>query len=423
METLAINGGPKTIQKSFPKVNHIGNEEKKAVNVVLDSGNLSEYLGVWHPSYFYGGHRVQEFESHWSSHFKVKHSIAVNSATSGLITALGALELEPGDEVIVSPWTMSASSTSILVWNAIPVFADIDANHFNLNPEKIKEKLSDRTRAIMVPNIFGRSADLETIMKIASDNNLRVIEDAAQSIGASYKNKYSGTIGDIGVFSLNYHKHIHTGEGGVCVTNDDNLAERMQLIRNHGESVVIDKGVSEINNIIGFNFRLTEIQGAMGIEQLKKLPQIFQQYESMAHILNKELMNLKGLEIPELETPKGHHSYYVYPMKLDFNLIKGDRKMIVDALIAEGVRGLVPGYTLSHLLPIYQKKIAYGKKHFPWSLHGSASKVSYELGICPVAEELNHKTFLGLNLCSTSCTEEEIFLIAKSFAKVWDTII
>src|SRR5262249_27529008 len=159
--------------------------------------------------------------------FGVRHAVAVNSATSGLIAAVGAAGIEPGDEVIVSPWTMAASATAILVWNAIPVFADIEPDTFNLDPALVEANVTPRTRAIRVPDIFGHAAQLDPLMAIADRHRLKVIEDAAQTPSALYHGRRVGTISHIGVYSLNFHKHIHTGEGGVCVTNDAALAERL----------------------------------------------------------------------------------------------------------------------------------------------------------------------------------------------------
>ena len=261
---LAIHGGLKTIKTTFPRYNPYGEEEVMAAKAIVESGVLSKFLGAWHED-FYGGDKVREFETAWKELFRVNHAVTVNSATSGLIAAVGAIGIEPGDEVIVSPWTMCATATAILFWNAIPVFADIESETFNLDPISILKNITPRTKAIIVSDIFGHAADLEAIMKIARDNNLLVIEDAAQSPSAIYRDKYVGTVADIGVFSLNYHKHIHTGEGGVCVTDNDEFAERMQLIRNHAEAVVGAKGVTDISNMIGMNFRLGEIEAAIGI--------------------------------------------------------------------------------------------------------------------------------------------------------------
>jgi len=417
---LALLGGPKAIPGVFPPYNPYGPEETEAALRVLKTGILSRFLGAWHED-FYGGKEVRAFEKAWAEYFGVAHAVSVNSATSGLIAAVGALGVEPGDEVIVSPWTMCATATAILVWNAIPVFADIEAETFNLAPESIEANITDRTRAILVPDIFGHAADLDAIMDLARRKGLKVIEDAAQAPGSRYFDGYVGTIADIGVFSLNYHKHIHTGEGGVCVTNDPQLAERMQLIRNHGEAVVGDKGVGNLTNIIGFNFRLGEIEAAMGLEQLKKLPRLIEAKSRAGSRLSAGLAGLKGLETPMVKEGCTH-VYYVYPMKLNPAETRASRARIAAALQAEGVPGVMAGYANLHLLPMYQKKMAYGSRGFPWSGGLYQGNVSYARGLCPVAEDLHHQSMLGLILCMHNYDDNETDQVIAAFHKVWNRL-
>jgi len=420
-EKLALFGGKKVIAQPFTPYNSIGKEEVEATRRVVEKGVLSKFLGCWKLPDFYGGEKVKELEQAWTEYFQVKHAVTVNSNTSGLIAALGAIGVEPGDEVIVSPWTMCASATSILVWNAIPVFADIEDETFNLDPASIEKNITSYTKAIMLPDIFGHAAQLYEIMDIARRYNLKVIEDAAQAPGAFYKGKYVGTVADIGVFSLNYHKHIHTGEGGVCVTNDDELAERMQLIRNHAEACVEDKGVTNLSNMIGFNFRMTEIEAAIGIEQLRKLKTLVRERISAADRLTEGLHNLKGLRAPVIQKDCTH-VYYVYPILFDEKQLGIPRSMIIKALRAEGVSGLTEGYANIHLLPMYQKKIAYGNKGFPWNSECYNGQVSYDKGICPVAEELQDTRYIGIALCLYRYTDDEIDLIIKSFYKTWENL-
>jgi perosamine synthetase len=416
-EKLAILGGPPTITVKFPPYNTYGPEEVEAARQVVESGVLSKFLGAWHED-FYGGMKVREFERAWAEYFGVKFAVSVNSATSGLIAAVGALGVEPGDEVIVSPWTMSATATAILVWNAIPVFADIEADTFNLDPRSVEAHITPLTRAIVVPDIFGHAADLDAIMAMARKHGLAVIEDAAQAPAARYRESYVGAVADIGVFSLNYHKHIHTGEGGMCVTHDEALAERLQLIRNHAEAVAPGKGVANLTNLIGFNFRLGEIEAAMGLEQLKKLSRVVEERSRAGERLSRGLAGLQGLTTPVVKEGCTH-VYYVYPLKIDTGALPS-RDVLIAALRAEGVPGLFAGYTNIHLLPVYQKKIGYGSKGFPWVPEIYRGQVAYGKGICPVAEDLHDNSMIGLLLCLHTYTEAEVDLVIKAFHKVWE---
>ncbi len=415
-EELALNGGKKTIQYQFNRYNSMGSEEVGAAKAVIESGILSQFLGAWHED-FYGGPKVKEFEQACQWYFGMKNAITVNSWTSGLIAAVGAIGIEPGDEVIVSPWTMCASATAILNWNAIPVFADIDRDTFNIDPKSVEANITPQTKAIMAIDIFGHSADIDALMSIAKKHNLKVISDSAQSPGAYYKGKYAGTLTHIGGYSLNYHKHIHTGEGGILVTNDDVLAERMRLIRNHAEAVVGDKGETNLTNMIGYNFRLGEIECAIAIEQLKKLKGFVESRQKAANRLSEGLRGLPGLKLPVVKLDCSH-VYYIYAMKVNEKELGVSRDYIHSALTAEGV-SVSKRYQNIHLLPMYQKKIAYGSKGFPWTAEFCKRDVDYRKGICPVAEELNDSSYLGIQMCEYNLTDSDTDLIIESFRKVW----
>lgn len=395
--------------------------ERAAVQHVMQTGSLSDFLGCWHEEKFFGGTSVKALESKFKDKFGVKHAISVNSWTSGLICAVGSLGLEPGDEIITTPWTMSATAMAILHWNLIPIFADIDPNTYNLDPESVRRAITPKTRAILAADIFGLPCDTEALSKIANEYGLRFLTDSAQAPGARIDQEYCGTQADIGGFSFNYHKHIHCGEGGMVVTNDDTLAKRAALIRNHAESVVSGMGVTEIANMIGFNFRMTEIEAAIAYEQLDLLADVVDEKQRQAKILDSLLSCEPGLNIQTL--PENSTSaYYVYPMRLNVSRLRDSRKKLMEKI--NGQIPLVDCYQNLHLLPIFQQKIAYGTGGFPWSISERNSEISYAKGICPIAEELNDYSFIGLPLCSYDFSDEEIYdigtILKNALREIYD---
>jgi perosamine synthetase len=417
---LALFGGPKAISEPPKRYNPIGREELDAATAVINSGVLSQFLGCWDPAFF-GGPKVKEFESAWASYFRVKHAVTVNSWTSGLVAAVGAVGIEPGDEVIVTPWTMAASATAILHWNGIPVFADIEADTFCLDPASVEANITPHTRAIVAVDIFGHSANMDALMAIAARHGLTVISDTAQAPGALYHGAYAGTLAHVGGYSLNYHKHIHTGEGGVLVTNDAAIADRLRLLRNHGEAVVAEKGVFDLRNMLGHNFRLGEIECAIGCEQLKKLTGLIAGRQRIAASLTAGLAGLPGLRTPVVDA-HCTHVYYVYPIVLDTRQLGVRRERIVAALEAEGVTSLMNGYANIHLLPMYQRKLAYGSRGFPWTSDICRRDVDYRKGICPAAETLHDSTFLGIELCQHDLSDADVDLVVTAFRKVWNQL-
>jgi perosamine synthetase len=416
-EKLAIHGGTPVIGRPFRRYNSIGAEEVAAAKQVIESGVLSQYIGAWH-EHFYGGPKVIEFERACERYFGVRHAVTLNSWTSGLVAAVGAIGIEPGDEVIVSPWTMSASATAILHWNGIPVFADIEPRTFCLDPASIEANLSPYTKAIMAVDIFGHPANMNAIMAIAKKHGLKVIADTAQAPGALYHGKYAGTVSDVGGYSLNYHKHIHTGEGGILVTDDDVIAEKARLIRNHAEAVVEAKGHADLSNMVGHNFRLGEIEAAIGLEQLKKLGGAVASRQRAAARLTRGLEELAGLSTPVVEDGCTH-VYYVYPLVLDVGTLGVPKERIAAALRAEGVEAISTTYQNLHLLPIYQRKIAYGASGFPWVPGICKRDVDYRKGICPVAEALQDFTYLGYAMCVHEMTDGDVDALVGAFRKVW----
>jgi dTDP-4-amino-4,6-dideoxygalactose transaminase len=425
MAKLALKGGKPVRSKLFPAYNTIGEEEKKAVLKVIDSGNLSQYLGAWTHDFF-GGPTVRQFEEDWSKMIGVNHSISVNSNTSGLFTAIGAIGIQPGDEVIVSPYTMSASAIAPLVYGGIPVFADIDPNTFCMDPKSIASKITSRTKAILVVHIFGHPADMDAIMDIAKKHHLFVIEDCAQAPLGKYKGKSVGTIGDIGVFSLNYHKHIHTGEGGVITTNNANLADRCQMIRNHAENVTAPRAIEDLTNLIGYNYRMTEMECAIGIEQIKKLPGLVNQRLKNVSFLDEKLSSFPAFEILPPALDNSVNTYYVYPIKFNKDIAGVERNLFVDALKAElpsaVLRETAPligaGYVKPiYLQPIYQQKAAWA---FNPALY--SGNVSYEKGICPVTEKMHFEVLFTHEYMRPGMQSDDMMDVVNAVEKIFDNI-
>ncbi len=417
---LAIHGGTPVISGPMVHFNSVGEDEVTVVSEVIRSGVLSAYIGAPGPG-FMGGTQVRQFERQAAEYFGVKHAIAINSWTSGLIAAVGAIGLEPGDEIITTPWTMAATATAILHWNGIPVFADIDPDTFNICPKSVQKLITKRTKAIFAVDIFGQSADIPALRELADLHGLKLLCDTAQAPGAKVGELFTGTFADIGGFSLNYHKHIHCGEGGVLVTNDDRLAERLCLIRNHAEAVIRSDDPAELCNMLGYNFRMGEIEAAIASVQLTKLVARVESRQRIAAELNAGLSSLPGLKLPKV-AEGATHVYYVYGITLDVEALGVPRARIVDALRAEGVQWLAAGYQNLHLLPMFRHRIAYGTKGFPWNSPYCSRDIQYGPGLCPVAEKLHSETFIGLNVCMNELPPEDVALIVAAFQKVWSQL-
>ena len=425
---LAINGGAPVRENPFPPHNTIGAEEKEAVNRVLDSGVLSRYIGAW-GSEFYGGSEVRAFEESWANYFGAKHAVAVNSCTTGLQTALGAAGIGPGDEVIVSPYTMSASATAPLWYGAVPVFADIEEEYFCLDPKSVEQRITERTRAIIPVDLFGQPYDRAAINAIAKKYNLIVIEDCAQAPGAKYQGIFAGRLGDIGVFSLNFHKHIHTGEGGGITTDNDELAERLRLIRNHAEVVVEAKGVADLTNMIGSNFRLTEIQAAIGQAQLGKLKSLIGERIANCNYLAERLNRLAGIRAAKTR-PSCIAVYYQQAFLYDETVVGIPRNRFIEALRAElPSRGLgehegpliSAGYVKPlYLIPLFQKKIAIGKDGYPFNSPHYRGTVNYQKGICPVAERMYERELIIHECARPPMTKEDLDDVVAAWQKVYE---
>lgn len=417
MSELALYGGKKIRNKEFAPQQDFGEEEKELLLEVLESKELSGFLGVFGDKFF-GGKKVRKLESMFEEYYSIKHALAIQSATAGLHTAVAALNVNPGDEIIVTPYSMCASATAPVMHNAIPVFVDIDENTFCMDPIEIRKAITPETKAIIIVHLFGYPADMDEIMNIAKEYNLKVIEDVAQAPGCKYKGKYVGTMGDIGVFSFNQNKTISTGEGGVVITNDDELAKRMELIRNHGEAVVEHYPVKSIGGIVGYNYRMTELEAAVGVAQFRKLDKLNKHRIKLAEYLTEKLQQFK----PVITTPQiadySDHVYFVYPMK--YNAIEAgiSRNRFIEAVQAEGVP-LYGGYVRPiYFEPMFQKLLAYGDNGFPFKGPHMKKEISYPKGIAPVCERMHFEEFMATPICHYPLTEKDIDDFVNAIEKV-----
>jgi perosamine synthetase len=418
--TLALLGGPPAIAAPLPPCISLGEDDVAAAASVIRGGVLSGYIGAAGEA-FMGGERVRAFEAQAAAYFGVRHALAVNSWTSGLVCAVGALGIEPGDEIITTPWTMAATATAILHGAGIPVFADIDRRTYNIDPACVERLITPRTRAVIAVDIFGQSADMRALRELCDECGLALLGDTAQAPGAFVHGKPAGTLADIGGYSLNYHKHIHCGEGGILVTDDDRMARRLALIRNHAEAVVHGDDPAELAGMLGYNFRLGEIEAAIASVQLTRLAERVQLRQQAAAALDHGLAGLPGLTTPYV-APGNSHVYYIYAMQLDAARLGLPRERLLQALRAEGVPGLVGSYQNLHLLPLFRHKVAYGTRGFPWKTPQGSSTVEYGPGLCPVAEELHSRSFFGLALGQFAHGPAEVAQIVAAFRKVWSQL-
>ncbi|MFK7941509.1 MAG: DegT/DnrJ/EryC1/StrS family aminotransferase [Paracoccaceae bacterium] len=420
---LAIKGGPKVREALFPAYVTVGQDEKTKVNEVIDSGILSNYLGAYHEN-FMGGPYVRECEAAWAERFGAGHAIAVNSNTSGLVAALGAIGVGPGDEVIVTPYSMSASAVAPLFWGATPVFADVEPDMFCLDAASVERAITPATKAILVVDLFGLPYDVAGIGALAKQHGLKIIEDCAQAPGATWNGRSAGLLGDIGIFSLNYHKHIHSGEGGILLTHDDDLAQRLALIRNHAESVVGPMGITDLTNMIGHNFRMTEIEAAIATVQLGKLDGLLAERLDRVAYFEQAMAGFEALTMPKLRDG-ATHAYYVHACLWNTDL-GVDRNAFVDAVKAElpcfelrekeGVK-LGAGYVRPiYLLPAFQHRIGIGSGGGPLA----EAQQDFAQGLCPVVEDLHFNRLVSHEFILPSMERSDIDDVVRAFEKVWD---
>lgn len=418
-DALALLGGKPVRTKPFPDYPVIGADEKRAVMEVLDSGRLSTFSASRQG--FLGGRKIQAFEAAFADYHGMAHAIAVNSATSGLHAAIAACEIGPGDEVIVPPYTFTATATAVLHHNAIPVFADIDPVTFCLDPARVEAAVTPRTKAIIPVHLLGHPADMDGILAVARRHGLKVIEDCAQAPGARYKGRLVGTMGDCGVFSFQETKNMATGEGGMVITNDCGVAERARMVRNHGEAVVAGEARKYLTSTIGWNYRMTEIEAAIGLVQLGKLTHLNQARRDLAYYLLENLPRHRGLSYPT-EMPHIGHVFHVFGMTYDAAQVGLPRARFIEALQAEGIP-VGSGYPrpLYHN-PLFQDRLAYGKQGCPFTCHLYQGTVSYAQGLCPVAEDLCARSALWTFVVRPPADERDMQDIVEAFEKVLGSV-
>jgi perosamine synthetase len=414
MSTLALLGGTPVIGHPLPLYNRIGAAEMEAVKDVLQTGVLSGFVGAWGPE-FGGGPAVQELERLTAEATGARHVVSVNSATSGLFAAMAAIGIGPGDEVIVPPTTMSATVMAPLAYGGIPVFVDIEENQFCLDADLVEAAITERTRAILVVNLFGHPAQLARLREIADARGIYLIEDNAQSPLATEYDRFAGTIGHIGVFSLNRHKHIQCGEGGLCTTDDERLAHKLMAVRNHGENVIAALGLEGEPNMVGQNYRLSELCAAVGVVQMRGAREIIDERIALAEAVTAAFAGLDGISPPEIRQGCTH-AFYVWAGRFDADRVGCSRAAFAAALCAEGmpVRGgyLAPLYNL----PLFRDRTGIGRDGWPLNL----SEQSYVPGLCPVAERMHEEELLEFHPCAWDPAPDTVAQFAKAVHKVYE---
>jgi dTDP-4-amino-4,6-dideoxygalactose transaminase len=394
----------------------VGEEEVAAATRVLTAGPLSGFIGTAGEK-FLGGPEVRRFEDRFAEKFGVKHAISFNSGTTALHGAVMAIGVGPGDEVIVSPYSMAASAVCVVNNGAVPVFADIDPRTFCLDPNSVREKITKYTKAIVVVNLFGQAAAVDEILAIAREHNLKVIEDNAQSPAAMTRGRFAGTVGDVGMFSFNVNKVAQCGEGGVLVTNDDSYALRARLLRNHGESVVDDLPGYSAGPVFGSNYRMTELEAAIAYEQLEKLDRFNAHKIMLCEYLTECLRGIEGLATPYI--PDGNtHVYFQYALLIDEQKLGISRDLLAAAMAAEGFP-LSRGYVKPiYHLRMFQERKAFNETHFPFEYEGYGGKPDYSKGSLPVVERLHGRELASTMLCQYPRTKEHVDIFVAALERI-----
>jgi len=340
----------------------LGMEEREAVARVLEKGQLAQ------------GEEVERFEQEWASYIGTKFAVATNSGTSALHIALACLGIEEGDKVITTPFSFIATASSIVMQSATPVFCDIEPLTYNLDPQQLGGNIDENTKAIMVVHLYGQPCDMAPILEIAQEHNLHVIEDACQAHGAEYRGKKAGSIGDIGVFSFYATKNITTGEGGMLTTNDAEIAKKARMLRDHGQ------GQRYRHEILGYNYRMTNVTAAIGLVQLKKLGQLNERRINNAGYYNQNL-NTKIQKPGVIDGVK--HVFHQYTLRVK------DRRQFTNHLEQKGV-----GYGIYYPIPIHKQPLfsEHNGLNLPMAQEASEQVISLPVHPSLSKEELKYIT-------------------------------
>ena len=358
----------RSIQISLPST---GEEEWQACREPLMSGWLTQ------------GPKVAAFENAFAERHGVKHALATTSCTTGLHLILAAMGIGPGDEVIIPAFTWVATANVVLYCGATPVFADVDRATNNIAPADIARKLSPRTRAVIVVHLFGLCADMDAIRAVVPAN-VKIIEDAACAAGASYKGAPAGTLGDAAAFSFHPRKSITTGEGGMVTTNDDQLAEVANMLRNHGASISEEQRHNGPRpyllpefNLLGYNYRMTDLQGAVGLVQLAKLDRFIEERQRWAEFYHNELAAIGWLRIPVFPE-NGTHAWQAFVTYVDPQKAPMPRNDIMERLQAAGI-ATRPGTHAVHMLGYYRDRFGFNQDDYPGARDCDANTMAIPL--------------------------------------------
>ncbi|KGE18059.1 UDP-4-amino-4,6-dideoxy-N-acetyl-beta-L-altrosamine transaminase [Paenibacillus wynnii] len=370
---------------------------------VIDEEDIQSVIKVLQSDFLTTGPAIEQFESEIASFTGAKYAVAFTSGTAALHGACYAAGIGAGHEVITTPMTFAASANCILYQGAKPVFADIDPLTYNLDPKRIKDKITEKTKAIIPVHFTGQPVELDEINKIAKEKNLVVIEDAAHALGAKYKNKSIGSIGDMTMFSFHPVKHITTGEGGIITTNNPMYYEKLLQFRSHG--ITRNPDLMTQNHgpwyyemqFLGYNYRITDIQAALGISQLKKIDQFIDLRKKYAAMYNEAFQHTNTIQIP-YQSSEGDSSWHLYIISLNLEQLRGSRKNVFEALLKENI-GVNVHYIPVHLLPYYQE-------------------LGYPQGICPKAEQLYNR-MITLPLFH-GMSEQDVYDVIRAVNKVLD---